>query len=129
MTLAERVTNASSEFILDRALTTALALPASGAEVAANQWVTADELGLGGDEVVWAGTVVSGGEAPWSWTAGSVASQSRRRAAATSCSCAAGTWSGTAHRHNSSTTVRIRAFPGLDGISIDGEVEGADGGR
>ena len=58
VTLAERVTNASSAFILDRALTSALALPASGAEVAANQWVTSEELGLGADGVVWAGTVV-----------------------------------------------------------------------
>ncbi len=59
VTLAERAQTASVEFLLDRALTTALALPAFGAEVAANEWVGADELGLDGDDSVWAGTVLS----------------------------------------------------------------------
>lgn len=59
VTLAERANTASADFLLERALTTALALPASGPEVAANQWVGADELGLAGDASVWAGTVIS----------------------------------------------------------------------
>jgi hypothetical protein len=59
VTLATRSRAASSEFILDRAMTTALALPASGAEVAANEWIGANELGLDGDASVWAGTVIS----------------------------------------------------------------------
>jgi hypothetical protein len=59
VTLAERANTASADFLLERALTTALALPASGAEVAANEWVGADELGLDGDGSVWAGTVIS----------------------------------------------------------------------
>ncbi len=60
VTLAERGRLASSELVLDRALATGLALPASGPEVAANEWVDADELDLGGDAQLWAGTVVRG---------------------------------------------------------------------
>lgn len=59
VTLAKRArSTAQSEFVLDRALTTALALPSSGPEIAANEWVAADELGLAGAGQVWAGTVV-----------------------------------------------------------------------
>ena len=60
VTLAERGRLATSELVLDRALATGLALPASGPEVAANEWVDADELDLGGDAQLWAGTVVRG---------------------------------------------------------------------
>jgi hypothetical protein len=58
VTLAVRRHEASSEFVLDRALTRALVLPRSGPEIAANEWVGADELGLVGDAVVWAGMVL-----------------------------------------------------------------------
>jgi hypothetical protein len=58
VTLAERGKLATAEFVLDRALATGLALPASGPEVAANEWVDAGELDLAGDAQVWAGTVV-----------------------------------------------------------------------
>ena len=128
VTLAERVTNASSEFILDRALTSALALPASGAEVAANQWVTADELGLGGDNVVWAGTVVSGDQAVEldGWIGGlAVAPKAGRDILLER--------GGNIEWYRSpsrlSTSLRIRAVPGPDGVGIDGEVEGAGGGH
>ena len=60
VTLAQRAQTAKATFLLDRALTTALALTASGAEVAANQWVAAGELGLTGDANVWQGMVISG---------------------------------------------------------------------
>jgi len=50
-----------AETVLDRALATALALPASGPEIAANEWVSADELGLGGEARLWAGMVVCEG--------------------------------------------------------------------
>jgi hypothetical protein len=46
--------------VLDRALSTALALPSTGPEVAANQWVGSSDLGLEGDADVWAGTVIRG---------------------------------------------------------------------
>jgi hypothetical protein len=60
VTLATHGRSTASKFVLNRALTTALALPATGPEVAANQWVAADELGLAGEAQVWAGTVVRG---------------------------------------------------------------------
>jgi hypothetical protein len=46
-----------SEFVLDRALTTALAVPPSGPEIAANEWVDDADLGLDGEAQVWAGVV------------------------------------------------------------------------
>ncbi|MGB2951751.1 MAG: hypothetical protein WBB74_00005, partial [Gaiellaceae bacterium] len=54
-------TEISSDFVLDRALTTGLALTASGPEVAANEWIGAAELGLSGVDVVWAADVVAHG--------------------------------------------------------------------
>ena len=60
VTLVERQRFASSQFVLDRALTSALALPATGPEVAANQWISANDLGLDGDSNLWAGTIVRG---------------------------------------------------------------------
>ena len=60
VTLAVRRKLASSQLVLDRALVTGLALPSTGAEVAANEWVGPDELGLTGDDYLWAGTIVRG---------------------------------------------------------------------
>jgi hypothetical protein len=60
VTLASRGRVSDSRFVLDRALTTALALPASGPEVAANEWMSADDLGLQGSKYLWAGTIVRG---------------------------------------------------------------------
>jgi hypothetical protein len=57
VTLASRGSQSRSEFVLDRALTTALVAPASGPEVAANEWVAPEELGLSGTEYAWAGMV------------------------------------------------------------------------
>jgi hypothetical protein len=58
VTLVDRRRFASSAFVLDRALTSALALPASGPEVAANQWIGESDLGLIGESNLWAGTIV-----------------------------------------------------------------------
>jgi hypothetical protein len=58
--LASRRHFASTAYVLDRALTTALALPSTGPEVAANQWVDSADLGLGSDDDLWAGTVLRG---------------------------------------------------------------------
>jgi hypothetical protein len=58
--LASRRHFASTSYVLDRALSTALALPSTGPEVAANQWVSSSDLGLEGDNDVWAGTVIRG---------------------------------------------------------------------
>src|SRR3954447_11761346 len=46
-----------AEFVLDRALTSAFALTPSGPEIAANEWVDTDDLGLEGEGEVWAGVV------------------------------------------------------------------------
>jgi hypothetical protein len=56
--LVDRRRFASSAFVLNRALASALVLPASGPEVAANQWIGAGDLGLDGDAFLWAGTIV-----------------------------------------------------------------------
>jgi hypothetical protein len=60
VTLVDRHRFASSMFVLDRALASALALPSSGPEVAANQWISEFDLGLAGDANLWAGTIVRG---------------------------------------------------------------------
>jgi hypothetical protein len=60
VTLVERRRFASSEFVLDRALTTGLALPATGPEVAANEWVGPEDLGLAASDYLWAGAIVHG---------------------------------------------------------------------
>lgn len=58
VTLVDRGRLASSRFVLDRALTAGLALPATGPEIAANEWVGPNELGLSGSDNAWAGTIV-----------------------------------------------------------------------
>jgi len=50
-----------SNVLLDRALTTGLIAPASGIVVAADEWVTAAELGLENGGLTWAGTLASRG--------------------------------------------------------------------
>jgi hypothetical protein len=61
VTLAVHGRSIDSNFLLDRAITTGLDLTRSGPEVAADEWVSADELGLPGEDVVWAGVVVAHG--------------------------------------------------------------------
>jgi hypothetical protein len=58
VTLAWHAKELTSRVVLDRALTTALALPQSGPEIAANEWVGSGQLGLGGSSAAWAGTIV-----------------------------------------------------------------------
>jgi hypothetical protein len=58
VTLAQHANEMTSRVVLDRALTTGLALPQTGPEVAANEWVGAGELGLGSQSADWAGTIV-----------------------------------------------------------------------
>jgi hypothetical protein len=60
VTLAVRRKIASSKFVLDRALVTGLALPSTGAEVAANAWVGRDAFGQSGERYAWAGTIARG---------------------------------------------------------------------
>ena len=58
VTLARHAHDASSRIVLDRALTTGLALPGTGAEVAANEWVGGSSFGLDRAGVDWAATLV-----------------------------------------------------------------------
>lgn len=58
VTLAMHANEMTSRVVLDRALTTGLALPQTGPEVAANEWVSAGELGLGSQSSSWAGMIV-----------------------------------------------------------------------
>ena len=64
VTLASHGRVINSDFLLDRALTTGLALTRAGPEVSANQWVSGTQLGLATNAVLWAGTVTGrrGGE-------------------------------------------------------------------
>ena len=48
-----------TNLVLDRAILTGFGLTRTGPEVAANEWVSAGDLGLPGDAVVWAGVVVN----------------------------------------------------------------------
>ena len=58
VTLVSRGKISDSIFVLDRALTTGLALTRLGAEVAANEWISPDDIGLSGQNYLWAGTIV-----------------------------------------------------------------------
>jgi len=58
--LAERGRDATADYVLDRALTTGLALSGAEPEIAANEWVEPADLGLEGDSRDWAGTVLRG---------------------------------------------------------------------
>jgi hypothetical protein len=59
--LATRGRSISSDFLLDRGVTTGLAATAAGPEVAANEWIDAGELGVPGDGTAWAGEVAGHG--------------------------------------------------------------------
>ena len=59
VSLAKHGRSIESDFVLDRAVMTGFGLTATGPEIAANEWVSAGDLGLNGDNVVWAGVVVN----------------------------------------------------------------------
>jgi hypothetical protein len=61
VSLAVRGRSINSNVILDRAVTTGLAVTSAGPEVTANEWVSADDLGLAGDATAWAGELVGHG--------------------------------------------------------------------
>jgi hypothetical protein len=71
VTLASHGRQIGADLVFDRALTTGLALTAHGPHVAANQWVSAAQLGLAGTGFVWAGTISgSGGTELDGWISG-----------------------------------------------------------
>ena len=59
VSLAKHGRSIESDFVLDRAVMTGFGLTARGPEVGANEWVSAGDLGLAGEAVVWAGVVVN----------------------------------------------------------------------
>ena len=59
VSLAKHGRSIESDFVLDRAIMTGFGLTRTGPEVAANEWVSAGDLGLTGEAVVWAGVVVN----------------------------------------------------------------------
>ena len=126
--LAEHGTVSITNLILDRALTTGLALAPSGPEVAANEWVGSDDLGLGGSKYLWAGTIVHGESQVEldGWLAGlAVAPRGRDLLLA---GAAGLSWFHSPGRL--STRVSIEATDEGDGsIQISGEVAGAAHGR
>jgi hypothetical protein len=61
VSLAMRGRSISSDVLLDRAVTTGLAVPAAGPEISADEWISADEVGLPGDAVAWAGELAGHG--------------------------------------------------------------------
>jgi hypothetical protein len=128
VTLVERINNASSAFVLERALTTGLALPAAGPEVAANEWVSADELGMDGDDVVWSGTVVDGEGSVGldGWIGGLAASPRGGRDLLLE---RAGNLEWFRSPVALAKRVTIRAVPAAGGIAVSGRVEGASGGQ
>src|SRR5919197_321399 len=61
VSLAVRGRSISSDVVLDRALTTGLAATTAGPEVAGNEWLAADEVGLPGTGTAWAGELAGHG--------------------------------------------------------------------
>jgi hypothetical protein len=59
VSLAKHGRSIESDFVLDRAIMTGFGLTRTGPEIAANEWVSAGDLGLPGEAVVWAGVVVN----------------------------------------------------------------------
>jgi hypothetical protein len=59
VSLAKHGRSIESDFVLDRAIMTGFGLTRTGPEIAANEWVSAVDLGLPGEAVVWSGVVVN----------------------------------------------------------------------
>jgi hypothetical protein len=115
-----------SEFVLDRALTTALALPSSGPEIAANEWVDDFDLGRDGDRDVWAG-VVRGAERVelGGWIAGLVAPRTGGRDVLLALPQGL-SWFHSGGRLG--THVTIAASGGSSGVTLSGTVDGVSSG-
>ena len=116
-----------SQFVLDRALTTALALPPSGPEIAANEWVDNADLGLDGEAEVWAGVVRSAQRAELDgWIAGLAATRRGERQLLLD-GPAGLSWYRSPGRLG--TLVTIDADPELEGVRVTGTVSGVSSGR
>ena len=116
-----------SQFVLDRALTTALALPPSGPEIAANEWVDNLDLGLDGEATVWAGVVRNSQRVELDgWIAG-LATTRRGERDLLLAGPAGLSWFRSPGRL--STLVTIDAGQQSDGVRLTGTVGGVASGR
>jgi hypothetical protein len=115
-----------SEFVLDRALTTALALPSSGPEIAANEWVDDSDFGLDGDRDVWAGVVRGSDRVELGgWIAGLVAPRAGGRDVLLALPDGL-SWFHSRGRLKAHVT--ISATGGSSGVTVSGAVEGVSSG-
>jgi hypothetical protein len=116
-----------SQFVLDRALTTSLALPPSGPEIAANEWVDNADLGLDGDAQVWAGVVRNAQRVELDgWIAGLATTRRGERDLLLD-GPAGLSWYRSPGRL--STLVTIDADTELEGVRVTGTVSGVSSGR
>jgi hypothetical protein len=129
VTLASHGRSVDANFVLDRALTTGLAVTPSGPEVAANAWVSASDLGLPSDAMLWAGTVTGrGGSEVDGWIDGLAASPRGDSRDLLLGGGAGLSW----FRSPGPLPVRVtlKALPQPGGtIAVSGHVHGAHGGR
>jgi hypothetical protein len=129
VTLAEHAVGSitvHSEFVLDRALTTALALPPSGPEVGANEWVDDSDLGLDGDGDVWAAVVRGADRVELDgWLAGLTAPRAGGRDVLLALPQGL-SWFHS--RGRLATHVTIAAAGGVGGVSVTGAVGGVSSG-
>ncbi len=128
VTLATRGRSIDSNFVLNRALTTGLAFTTRGAEVGANEWVSAGEAGLDGSATTWAARLVGRGRASTEldgWIAGLAGTGASRDVLL---SGPAGlSWFRS--RAPLATRVTLNATPRADGsVLLTGTVRGAAGG-
>ena len=115
-----------SEFVLDRALTTALALPSSGPEIAANEWVDDADLGFDGDRDVWAGVVRGADRVELAgWIAGLAAPPAGGRDVLLALRQGLSWFHA---RGRLRTHVTIAATGGSSGVTLTGTVDGASSG-
>jgi hypothetical protein len=129
VTLASHGRAIDANFVLDRGLTTGLALTPRGPQVAANQWVSDAQLGLAGDAFVWAGTVTGrGGSELDGWIDGLAAVPSAGVQDLLLAGPAGLSWFRT--RGSLPIHVTLKAETQVDGtIAISGRVRGAGSGR
>jgi hypothetical protein len=117
-----------SDVLLDRALTTGLIAPASGIVVAADEWVTAAELGLENGGLTWAGTLASRGRKT-ELDGRLVGLASRRSGSRDLLLAGPGGLSWFTTPASPVVRVRLAAVVESGGVSLSGRVQGYAGGR
>ena len=116
-----------SDVLLDRALTTGLIAPASGIVVAADEWVTAAELGLENGGLTWAGTLASRGRK--TELDGRLVGLATRHGSRDLLLAGPGGLSWFTTPASPLVRVRLTATVETGGVSLGGRVQGYAGGR